>query len=385
MRFIHTSDWHLGRIFFGEHLTADQSYVLNNFLDLVDDIRPEAVLISGDIYDRAVPPVDAVELLDEILCRLTVDRRVPVIMIAGNHDSPERVGFGNRLLAKQGLHVIGPLAQPLSAVVLNDEFGPVHFIPITYAEPSVVRITCGIEEMLNHEQAMQLLVRQATRTIPCGRRMVAIAHAYIAGGEDSESERPLTVGGSGTVSSGVFQAFHYTALGHLHKAQRAGAENIRYCGSLLKYSFSETDQKKGVCVVDMDGTGNSAVRFVPLAPRRDVRCIEGYMKDLLNVPASFDGQDDYIMVNLLDEQPVLDPMGRLRQVYPHIMGAARQSITKTADLDGPTGDHRSLSEQELFQSFFAQVAGRTLSVEENCLFCRIVEDVFRESQEAGTR
>jgi len=385
MRFIHTSDWHLGRIFYGEHLTADQSYVLHNFLDLVADVRPQAILIAGDIYDRSVPPVEAVELLDEILGRLTIDMRVPVIMIAGNHDSPERIGFGNRLLAKQGLHVIGPLASPQSTVVITDEFGPVHFVPITYAEPSVVRVTCGLEETVNHEQAMQFLVHQAVAAVPAGQRSVAIAHAYITGGEDSESERPLTVGGSGTISSGIFQPFQYTALGHLHKAQRAGADNIRYSGSLLKYSFSETGQHKGVCVIDMDRMGNTEVQFLPLKPRRDVRCIEGYMNDLLKVPTSFAGQDDYIMANLLDEQPVLDPMGRLRQIYPHILGASRQSITTATDLNGPAGDHRSLSEQELFHSFFEQVAGRSLSAQENSLFCRIVEDVFRESQEAGTR
>ncbi|MBP2641732.1 MAG: metallophosphatase [Firmicutes bacterium] len=385
MRFIHTSDWHLGRIFYGEHLTTDQNHVLHNFLDLVADVRPQAVLIAGDIYDRAVPPVEAVELLDEILARLTIDMRIPVIMIAGNHDSPERVGFGNRLLAKQGLHVIGSLASPVSTVVLEDEFGPVHFVPITYAEPSVVRVTFGIEDTVNHEQAMQFLVRQSIAAIPAGQRAVAIAHAYITGGEDSESERPLTVGGSGTVSSGIFQSFHYTALGHLHKAQRAGADNIRYSGSLLKYSFGETGQNKGVCLIDMDRTGNTAVQFVPLKPRRDVRCIEGYMNDLLKAPTSFSGQEDYIMANLLDEQPVLDPMGRLRQIYPNILGASRKIVTAATDLNGPAGDHRSLSEQELFHSFFEQVAGRALSAQENSLFCRIVEDVFRENQEAGTR
>lgn len=385
MRFIHTSDWHLGRIFYGEHLTADQSYILHNFLDLVADVRPQAVLIAGDIYDRAVPPVEAVELLNEVLARLTLDMRIPVIMIAGNHDSPERVGFGNRLLAKQGLHVIGPLASTVSTVSIEDEFGPVHFVPITYAEPSVVKVTYGLEATMNHEQAMQFLVQQSAATIPAGRRSVAIAHAYITGGEESESERPLTVGGSGTVSSTIFQPFHYTALGHLHKAQRAGAENIRYSGSLLKYSFSETGQHKGVCVIDMDRAGKTEVQFVPLKPRRDVRCIEGYMNDLLKAPASFSGQEDYIMANLLDEQPVLDPMGRLRQIYPNILGASRKIVSAVTDLNGPTGDHRSLSEQEIFRSFFEQVAGRVLSDQENSLFCRIVEDVFRESQEAGIR
>lgn len=385
MRFIHTSDWHLGRIFYGEHLTADQSYILHNFLDLVADVRPQAVLIAGDIYDRAVPPVEAVELLNEVLARLTLDMRIPVIMIAGNHDSPERVGFGNRLLAKQGLHVIGPLASTVSTVSIEDEFGPVHFVPITYAEPSVVKVTYGLEATMNHEQAMQFLVQQSAATIPAGRRSVAIAHAYITGGEESESERPLTVGGSGTVSSTIFQPFHYTALGHLHKAQRAGAENIRYSGSLLKYSFSETGQHKGVFVIDMDRAGKTEVQFVPLKPRRDVRCIEGYMNDLLKAPASFSGQEDYIMANLLDEQPVLDPMGRLRQIYPNILGASRKIVSAVTDLNGPAGDHRSLSEQEIFRSFFEQVAGRVLSDQENSLFCRIVEDVFRESQEAGIR
>ncbi|MBP1764795.1 MAG: metallophosphatase [Firmicutes bacterium] len=385
MRFIHTSDWHLGRIFYGEHLTADQSYVLHNFLDLVADVCPQAVLIAGDIYDRAVPPVEAVELLNEILGRLTIDLRVPVIMIAGNHDSPERVGFGNRLLAKQGLHVIGSLGKTVFPIVLEDEFGPVHFVPITYAEPSVVKVTHGIDEMMNHEQAMQYLVQRAITAIPPGQRSVALAHAYIAGSEDSESERPLTVGGSGTVSYDIFRPFHYTALGHLHKAQRAGTENIRYSGSLLKYSFSETGQQKGVYLIDMDRTGNTETQFVTLKPRRDVRCIEGYMQDLLAVPNQVIGRDDYIMANLLDEQPVLDPMGRLRQIYPNILGANRQSIAVATELDGPEGDHRTLSEQELFRSFFEQITGRSLSAQENTVFCRVVEDVFRASQEAGKR
>ncbi|MEG6584294.1 exonuclease SbcCD subunit D [Dendrosporobacter sp. 1207_IL3150] len=379
MRFIHTSDWHLGRIFHGTHLTHDQSHVLEQFVELVKEAKPDAVVIAGDIYDRAVPPTEAVELLDDVLSKILLDYKTPIIMIAGNHDSPERLGFGNKLLAKQGLHVIGSLQQ-LDAVVLHDKSGPVHFVPLTYAEPALVRDRMRIEAS-DHDQALQAMVSHTLAKISGDTRKVAIAHAFIAGGSESESERPLSVGGSCMVNSSIFKPFNYTALGHLHNSQQAGGANIRYSGSLLKYSFAESNQRKGINVVELNELGEVNIDMISLSPKRDVRCLDGYFKDLLQGPQSGASMDDYIMVTLRDTEPVLDARGQLEAIYPNILHIERPNLNAGGNLQGPSADHRRLTEKELFAAFFGQMTGQELSKEQEEHFITVVDELYRAQRE----
>jgi exonuclease SbcD len=381
VRFLHTSDWHLGRLFHGVHLTEDQAYVLAQFIDLVRDSKPDAIIIAGDIYDRAVPPVEAVELLNEVVCQILLEYKVPIIMIAGNHDSAERLGFGSRLLSGQGLYVVGSLSKEIKPILLYDEYGPVYFAPLTYGEPALVRERLVCPEVNNHEQAMQAMIQQVTRNIPTGARSVAIAHAFIAGSTESESERPLSIGGSSMVSSAVFQSFSYTALGHLHNSQRAGTHSIRYSGSLLKYSFDEAQQQKGINLIEIDQQGCVTIEKISLAPRRDVRCIKGYFNEILQQPMEATARQDYLLVTLFDSEPILDAMGRLREIYPHVLQIESPRFSKTGVLSGLATDHRKLSEKELFSAFFSQMTGESMTTEQQAQLVAVIEGLYRQERE----
>lgn len=382
MRFLHTSDWHLGRIFHGVHLTEDQAHVLAQFTDLVRETKPDAIIIAGDIYDRAVPPIEAVELLNELVCQILLEYKVPIIMIAGNHDSAERLGFGSRLLSGQGLYVVGSLTKEIEPITLYDDHGPVFFAPLTYGEPALVRERLTCPEVSNHEQAMQAMIQQVRNKIPLGARSVAIAHAFIAGSMESESERPLSIGGSSMVSSAVFQPFSYTALGHLHNSQQAGGNIIRYSGSLLKYSFGEASQQKGINLIEIDQQGTVTVEKISLSPRRDVRCIKGYFNDILRQSLEETSREDYLLVTLLDSEPILDAMGKLREIYPNVLQIESPRFSKTGVLSGLTTDHRKLSEQDLFAAFFTQMTGESMTTEQQTQLVAVIEDLYRQEREA---
>lgn len=381
MRFLHTSDWHLGRIFHGVHLTGDQAHILDGFVDLVGWSKPDAVLIAGDIYDRAVPPIEAVQLLDETITRILLDHRVPVVMIAGNHDSAERLGFGTRLLARQGLHLIVRPDRDLTPVVIPDEHGPVYFCPIPYAEPPLVQVTFEAPEIRDHNLAMSRLARHYSLKLPPGQRAVAVAHAFVAGGQESESERPLSLGGSGWVDTSCFLPFHYTALGHLHQCQSFGAANICYSGSLMKYSFSESSHKKSVTLVEMDQLGKLALERITLTPQKEVRCIEGFLTELLKGPQTGENRNDYLMVTLKDSGAILNAIGKLREVYPNVLHIDRPHLAINGELRGPGGDHRRIGVMELFDSFFQQTAGEPLQEDLAEAFSETIEKLHLSNRE----
>lgn len=381
MRFLHTSDWHLGRIFHGIHLTEDQSYVLDKFVDLVGWSKPDAILIAGDIYDRAIPPVEAVQLLDEIITRILLDHRVPVIIIAGNHDSAERLSFGTRLLARQGLHLITRPGPNLSPIVISDNYGPVYFCPLPYAEPALVQEAFKAPEIRDHNQAMSRLVLHYSAQLAAGQRTVAVAHAFVAGGRESESERPISLGGTGRVDTSCFLPFNYIALGHLHQCQSFGETNICYAGSLMKYSFAESGHKKTVSLVELDQFGKVTLERIPLIPKRDVRCIEGLLTDLLNQPAVESSKDDYLMVTLKDSGAILDAIGKLREVYPNVLHIERPHFTAGEKLRAPGADHRRTGVKELFNSFFQQTTGSELSADQSETFSEVIEKIYLRDRE----
>jgi exonuclease SbcD len=381
MRILHSADWHLGRIFHNVHLTDDQAYVLDQFVALAKDAKPDVIVIAGDVYDRAVPPSEAVSLLDEVLSRLALDCKVPVVVIAGNHDSPERLAFGERLLARQKLHVAGQAAGDMAPVVVHDAHGPVYFCPIPYAEPAVVRERLAVEAA-GHEAALAALVARAVANVPAGARKVAVAHAFVAGGAASESERPLAVGTVPTVDAAVFAAFDYTALGHLHQAQNIGGGRVRYAGSPLKYSFAEAGHRKSVTLVELDGAGRATAEEIELRPRRDVRCVEGYLADILAAGERDGHAGDYIAVTLKDGGAILDPMGKLRRVYPNVLHRIfAESAAATAT--GPRVDHRRQSEAELFAAFYAQATGQALNEAETTAANGLLAAFGRREREAG--
>jgi len=380
MRFIHTADWHIGRLFHNLSLLDDQAHVLEQLLEILSDTRADALVVAGDVYDRAVPPADAVRLLDEVIARITRDCGVPVIMIAGNHDSPERLGFGSGLLAEQGFHLRGPLEPGLSPVVLGDTWGEVNFYPIPYAEPAVVRSRLGEGEVHNHDAAMAALVGRIQGENFAGRN-VAIAHSFLTGGESSDSERPLTVGGAGNVSVDRFSGFDYVALGHLHRPQEV-SDGVRYSGSLLKYSFSEVEHEKSVTLVELDAVGSCRTELFPLTPRRDMRIVEGAFETLLQGPGAGESREDYLLVRLSDKKAILDPMGRLREVYPNVLHLERPGLLESGELE-EMGQHQlRLSERQLFGSFFEQMTGDEPSVEQERVFAEVVDSLHSKEREA---
>lgn len=372
MRIIHTSDWHLGRIFHGVHLTDDQSYMLDQLIDLIKDMKPDVLLVAGDIFDRSVPPVEAVNLLDDTLSKVLIDYKIPTIMIAGNHDSPDRIHFGSRLMGASKLSIFGKFNKSLDPVVLEDKYGPVFFYPLPYAEPVVVREGIGDEKIHTHDDSMCRVLDLIKGSMDKNKRNVLIAHTFAAGCEVSESERPLSIGGSEVVNAEYFNGFNYVALGHLHRPQKVGAENIRYSGSLMKYSFSEASQKKHIPVIDIDEYGNVQIQKIELKPRRDMRCIEGYLDDILKGPKDEENREDYIMVTLKDDGAILDAMGKIRTVYPNALHIERPQFVQNNELKGPDSNFRKMSISELFKSFFKQVTESEISEEQMVVFEDIV-------------
>jgi exonuclease SbcD len=380
MRLLHTADWHLGRQFHNVSLLEDQAHVLNQLVAIASERKVDAVVIAGDVYDRTVPPADAVSLLNDVLERLVIGAGTPVIMITGNHDSAERLGFGSRLLATGGFHVFGPLRSAVDPVVLPDAHGEVYFCPLPYADPAEVRLHLADESLHTHDGSLRALAGRVRGTLPAGARSVAIGHCWVTGGSTSESERPLSVGGTGEVGADCFAGFDYTALGHLHRPQSVGG-TINYSGSLLKYSFSEVDHRKAVSLVEMDVAGVVGVERISLTPRRDVRMIEGVLKDLLQGPAAGESADDYLLVRLTDQQAILDALGKLREVYPNVLHLERPGLQagRPAELSGR--DHLKRSELELFKAFHEEVTGSDLIHGGEQAFLEVVESLRKAERE----
>lgn len=385
MRFIHTADWHLGRLFFGRHLTDDQAHILEEFVRLAKDARVSAVIIAGDIYDRAVPPIEAVELFDDILFRLLLEEKINVLYIAGNHDSAARLGFASRLLAGGGLFVAGQLKKDAPPIILEDKEGKVSFSLLPYMEPATVRFTYGDEakDLSGFDEATAFVVSRASALVAKHYPSVAIAHAFIAGGMASDSERQLSVGGAESVSPAHFSAFSYTALGHLHTPQQAGAANIRYAGSLMKYSFSEAAQKKGVNIVDLSADGSFCIEEIPLTAPYDLTVIRATLLEILQDRDRFPKSDDYISVELMDKGPVLDAHGKLRAIYPNILQVTRLGFfEQIGTVRAQCRNQLNRPDDVLFSEFFMDMTGETLDeARKNVLFAAL-EELLREEREA---
>lgn len=391
MKLLHTGDWHIGRIFHGLHLTEDQSYLLDQFADIVRDVRPHAVLIAGDIYDRSVPPEEAVSLLNDWLSRVVIGEKVPVVLISGNHDSAARLGFGSKLLVDRGLHVFWDLKQLDEPLVLEDEYGKVSLHGFPYSDPPQVRQWLDVPSP-DHQRAMEALVaRTLASPIASASRRVAIAHAFVSGGSESESERPLAIGGSGCVEASVFQPFHYTALGHLHRTQRLGGDKgwVQYSGSLYNYSFSEIGQRKSVTLIELDARGGVRTEQIPLSPRRALRRIEGDLEQILRDGPNDSAKNDYLVIALQDRGALLDPMGKLRQIYPNVLHLERPGLKPLANAMKDVASIRegreklALSETELFESFFRQVTGEAMSRPELEIFAEMLGLPIAPGRERG--
>ncbi len=379
MRILHTSDWHIGRQFHNVSLLEDQRHVLNQIIDLIRERRVDVVLVAGDIYDRSVPPANAVGLLDEVINRICKELKVPVIMIAGNHDGPERLGFASRQSAEAGLHIVGPLLDKQTPIILSDDAGEVAFYGIPYADPVTVRDVFAVEAA-THDEAMAHLVAQVHEHNGSERRCVVLSHCFLDGGEESESERPLSIGGADRVSPKHFMDFNYVALGHLHGRQFKGAQHIRYSGSILKYSFSEEKHHKSVTLVDLDVAGECEIEQIELEPLRDMRMLEGALDELLEQGSRDSNNEDYLLVRLTDTHAILDIMGKLRAVYPNVLHLERPGLMSTGEKRVMLREQLKKGEMEMFGDFFQQISGEALSVEQS----KIIEETLTVIHKSDT-
>ena len=380
MKFFHTADWHLGKLVQGVYMTEDQRHVLDQFIKAIIEEKPDAVVIAGDLYDRAVPPTEAVALLDEVLEKIVMELKTPVLAIGGNHDSPGRIHFGSNIMRANGLHMVGQMTKALEPVVLEDEFGEVHFHLVPFADPSVVRHLYEDESVSNHQDAMKRVVDGIRQKLSAEARHVLVGHAFVTphgetADNTSDSERPLAIGGAEYVAAHLFEPFHYTALGHLHQAHHVLHETIRYAGSPLKYSISEERHQKGFFIVEMDGDGQVTVEKKLLDARHDMRTVEGRLADLLTQPVN----EDYVFVKLLDETPVLFPMEQVRTVFPNAMHVERKMTVQPSigrgEKQAITGKQDDLT---LFKSFYEAIKGEAADQETSDLFTEVLLEVMQK-------
>ncbi|MFD2229523.1 exonuclease SbcCD subunit D [Alkalimarinus sediminis] len=379
MKFIHTSDWHIGRQFHNVSLLDDQRHVLAQIVDYIQSESVDALVIAGDIYDRSIPPATAVELLDEVLHKICHELDVPVIMISGNHDSAERLRFGARQLKQAGLHIIGDINNITEPVIIKDKSGmAVNFYGIPYHDPELVRHHYD-SPVRNHDEAHSFLVDtiKQSKTSPDAIN-VLLSHCFVDGAEESESERPLSIGGADRVSYAPMVDFNYVALGHLHSPQYRGEPYIRYSGSILKYSFSEQHQKKGISLVELDDNGTANVTSLPLTPLRDMRIVEGALAEIVENGKVDPNNNDYLMVRLTDTHAILDAMGKLRSVYPNVLHLEKPGIMSTGETKAMNREKLKRGEMEMFQDFFDQVSGNSLSADQSRALEAIIDGLHKK-------
>ncbi|EJO50539.1 exonuclease SbcCD subunit D [Veillonella sp. ACP1] len=410
MRFLHTADWHLGRIFYGQYLTDDQAYVLEHqFFTILKEEKIDGILLAGDVFDRAVPPIEAIELWDSIITRLAMDYKVPLFVVSGNHDGAERLEVGRSMLSESGIHIWGSPHHALQPFEFEGADGRVAICPMPFSEPRRIGDALGLNSseskpvdtdmtddtlfsyvddkdqeavalnLHNYDQMYQAWSDYLYKQVPKRMRSIAISHAFVMGGEVGGSERTLSVGGSEQVSPHVFKNFHYTALGHLHGPQRMGADHIRYSGSPLKYSFDEHEQKKSFTIIDMDTNGKVDISTIPVEAKRDVVILEGYFEDLLNNTAlQTKHKDDYVQARLLDTMPIMDGMAKLRQVYHRCMTIELAGRIATPVVDMGDAVFKELNERELFNQFAETVWKEPLTEAEQSYIDSVWDRIIKE-------
>lgn len=375
MKFLHLADLHLGKRVNGFSMLEDQAHILRQILAILDDEQPDGVLIAGDVYDKSVPSVEAVGLLDGFLTELRA-RGVPVLLISGNHDSPERLAFGGRVMDSCGIHISPVYDGALTPVTLQDAFGPVHVWLLPFVKPAHVRRWFPDADIESYTDAMAEAV--AHMDIDTAARNVLVTHQFVTGGTRSGSEE-LSVGGTDNVDSGVFAPFDYVALGHLHGAQHIGRETIRYAGSPLKYSFSEARQHKSVTVVTLGEKGDVQVRTVALTPLRELREIRGSY-DELTARSFYEHttyRSDYLHLILTDEQDVFDAMSRLRTIYPYLMTLDYDNArTRAAGGMSVPAETERRTPSELFEALYLRQNHRPMSEVQRAYIAQLMEQIM---------
>ena len=376
MKLIHLSDLHLGKRVGEVSMLEDQAYILDRVLDIVDGAGPDALLIAGDVYDKSVPSAEAVTLFDDFLCRLA-RRKLPVLVISGNHDSPERLAFGSRLMEGAGVHLSPVYDGNVKPITLTDEHGPVDFWLLPFLKPAHLRRFYPEETIDSYTDAVGAAI--AHMNIDPSRRNVLLCHQFVTGAATCESEE-LIVGGTDNVDAAVFDGFDYVALGHLHGPQNVGSSRIRYCGTPLKYSFSEASQYKSVTVAELGEKGDLTLHTVPLTPRHDMRVIQGTFAQLTAENSDAAGErEDYLHIILTDEEDVPEALGRLRLVYPNLLKLSYDNTrTRTSQSVDRAQRVAQKSPLELFEELYETQNNQPMSQEQRDFAQRLIEQLREE-------
>ena len=373
MKLIHLSDLHIGKRVNEVSMIDDQAYILLKILEVIDEEKPDAVLVCGDVYDKSVPSAEAVSLFDDFLCRLA-KREIPVLIISGNHDSPERLAFGNRLLERAGIHISSVYDGKTESVTLTDEHGDVTFWLLPFVKPGHVKRFYPDEGIESYTDALRVAVAQMG--MDSAKRNVLLTHQFITHALPCESEE-ISVGGSDNVDASVFEDFDYVALGHLHGPQNIGSSRIRYCGTPLKYSFSEEHHHKSVTVVHLGEKGDLTLELRPLIPRRDLRTVQGSFAEITD-KAFYGGTatDDYIQAVLTDEEDVPEAVGKLRLIYPNLMHL-RYDNTRTRSnriIDGAENVPQK-TPLELFEELYELQNNQPMSDRQRSFLLELMESI----------
>lgn len=374
MKFMHLSDLHLGKRVNEFPMLEDQEYILKKILQIVDEEAVDSVLIAGDIYDKPVPSAEAVQLCDDFLYELS-RRRLQVFVISGNHDSPERIAFGSRLMDRSGIHMSPVYQGRVEPVQTEDAYGVVNVYMLPFVKPALVRRFYPEEEIETYTQAVEVVVRNMQ--VQQEQRNIIVAHQFVTGAWRSDSEE-ISVGGLDNVDASVFEPFDYVALGHIHGSQKIGRDTVRYCGTPLKYSFSEANHTKSVTIVTMKEKGEIEVDTVPLTPKRDLREIRGsYME--ITAKSFYEGTetDDYMHITLTDEEDIPDAIGKLRVIYPNLMkldydNKRTRADARCFDID----ETESKTPMELFAEFYEKQNNQSLSEIQQNYVKELVEKIW---------
>ena len=374
MKFIHLSDLHLGKRVNEFSMIEDQKYILLQTINIIDDEKPDAVIIAGDIYDKSIPSEEAMLLFDDFLLRLS-KRNISVFVISGNHDSSVRLSDHSKLIENQGIYLSPVYDGTLKPVSMEDEYGEINVYMLPFIKPVVVKQYFGDEEINSYTDAVRVAIKHMN--VDCNKRNVLVAHQFVLGAATCESEEHI-VGGLDSVSSDVFDCFDYVALGHIHGKQYIGRETLRYCGTLLKYSFSEKNHVKSVTVVDIKEKGNIDIREVMLTPKRDLREIKGSYEDITN-RKNYEGTnvDDYVHIVLTDEEDVIDAIGKLRTIYPNIMKLSYDNKrTRENNVLTEAGAIEEKSPLELFEDFYSMQNNVSMSPWQTDYVKELIEEIW---------
>ncbi len=377
MKLIHLSDLHIGKRVNEISMIEDQEYILLQILRIIDEEKADAVLIAGDVYDKSVPSAEAVTLFDDFLCRLA-KRKLPVLIISGNHDSPERLAFGNRLLELGGIHISPVYDGNIQSVALADEHGEVVFWLLPFIKPAHVKRYYPDEGIESYTEALRVAVDKMG--IDKAKRNVLLTHQFVTGASTCESEE-ISVGGTDNVDASVFEDFDYVALGHIHGPQNIGSNRIRYCGTPLKYSFSEEAHHKSVTVVNLGAKGELELQLRPLTPKHDLRSIQGTFRELTD-KAFYVGTaiDDYLHIILTDEEDVAEAVGKLRAIYPNIMKLTYDNTrTRTNQVISGAEDVQRKSPLELFDELYELQNNQPMSDEQRTFTQELIESIWEGS------